>query len=134
LKRIVVDTGVIVSALLKKEGTSRVAFIKAVIECIPLLALSTLDELGKTLCKPKFKSFFSSEERIAITELLLRKGEYIEITSTTAACRDSSDNQFLNLALDGKADLILTRDNDLLTLHPFRGIPILLPADFLKLF
>ena len=129
-----IDTGVVVSALLKKEGTSRRAFTKAASDCIPLLALDTLVELEKTLSKPKFEKFFSWQERMSIIEFLIRKGEFVEVKSDLSDCRDASDNKFLNLALDGKADVILTRDNDLLTLHPFRGIPILSPADFLKMF
>ncbi len=124
----------VVSALLSKEGNSRRALIKAVEENTPLLALSTLDELEKTLSKPKFERFFSWKERLAILEFLTRKGVYVEIASEVLACRDSSDNKFLNLALDGKADAILTRDPDLLILHPFESIPILSPTDFLKFF
>jgi predicted nucleic acid-binding protein len=46
-------------------------------------------------------------------------------------CRDPKDNMLLELALSGSADLILTRDRDLLALHPWRGIAILAPAAFL---
>ena len=123
-----------ISALLKKDGTSRRAFTQAVKANTPLIALSTISELESTLAKPKFERFFSLAERIDILEFLIRQGEYIEITSYISECRDFSDNKFLNLAVDGKADAILTRDPDLLTLHPFRGIPILSPADFLKWF
>jgi putative PIN family toxin of toxin-antitoxin system len=46
-------------------------------------------------------------------------------------CRDPKDDKFLELALDGQADLLVTGDEDLLALHPWRGIPILSPADYL---
>ncbi|HEY3848734.1 MAG TPA: putative toxin-antitoxin system toxin component, PIN family, partial [Acetobacteraceae bacterium] len=46
------------------------------------------------------------------------------------ACRDPTDDKFLELAVSGKADLILSGDKDLLTLHPFRSIPIVAPATF----
>jgi predicted nucleic acid-binding protein len=46
------------------------------------------------------------------------------------ACRDPTDDKFLELAVSGNADLILSGDKDLLTLHPFRGIPIVTPAAF----
>ena len=46
-------------------------------------------------------------------------------------CRDPKDNQILEVAVDGKADVIVTGDNDLLVLHPFRGVPIVGPAEFL---
>jgi predicted nucleic acid-binding protein len=46
-------------------------------------------------------------------------------------CRDPRDNKFLALALIADADAIISSDNDLLTLHPWRGIPILTPTLFL---
>jgi predicted nucleic acid-binding protein len=61
-----------------------------------------------------------------------RQSEIIEIRSSITACRDPDDNMFLNLAIDGKADVILTRDPDLLILHPFNNIPILYPAAFMS--
>jgi predicted nucleic acid-binding protein len=56
----------------------------------------------------------------------------IVVDSTFAACRDKKDDMFLNLAIDGKADVLLSRDPDLLMLHPFCHIPILNPADFIQ--
>jgi putative PIN family toxin of toxin-antitoxin system len=55
----------------------------------------------------------------------------VPIVSTIRACRDEDDNKFLDLAVDGRADLIVTGDDDLLALHPFRGIRILTPQQFL---
>lgn len=47
------------------------------------------------------------------------------------ACRDPKDDKFLSLAVSGGADLILTGDKDLLDLHPFRGIAIVSPQQYL---
>jgi uncharacterized protein len=47
-------------------------------------------------------------------------------------CRDPRDDMFLEVALNGRADLIVTGDADLLALHPWRDIAILSPAKFLK--
>jgi uncharacterized protein len=49
-----------------------------------------------------------------------------------AACRDATDDKFLELAVSGVADLILSGDGDLLVLNPFRGIPIVTPATFVQ--
>jgi uncharacterized protein len=46
-------------------------------------------------------------------------------------CRDPKDDKFLELALDGKAEVLVTGDSDLLCMHPWRGIAILSPADYL---
>lgn len=54
-----------------------------------------------------------------VLELLAQRCEMIVVESNFVACRDKNDDMFLNLALDGKADVILSRDPDLLELHPF---------------
>jgi uncharacterized protein len=56
----------------------------------------------------------------------------IAITERIAACRDPKDDKFLELAVNGRADLIVTGDADLLALDPFRGIPIVTPAAFVR--
>lgn len=63
---------------------------------------------------------------------LLKETELIEITTSVTACRDVKDNKFLELAVSGKADYIVSGDEDLLVLNPFRGIPILTPRNFLN--
>ena len=62
---------------------------------------------------------------------LLKEVEMVEITETFTDCRDAKDNKFLELAVSGKADCIVSGDADLLVLNPFRGIPILTPREFL---
>jgi predicted nucleic acid-binding protein len=54
------------------------------------------------------------------------------MTERVVECRDPTDDKFLELAVNGRADLILTGDNDLLVLKPFRGIPIVAPAAFVQ--
>jgi uncharacterized protein len=48
-------------------------------------------------------------------------------------CRDPKDDKFLALAIDGKADLLITGDKDLLAVLPIDNLRILSPADFLDL-
>jgi uncharacterized protein len=52
----------------------------------------------------------------------------VDISFPIRACRDPRDDKFLEVAVYGHADLILTGDADLLALHPFRGIAIVAPA------
>lgn len=121
----------VVSALLKKEGTSRKSLMQALNNCLPLLATDTFNELNEVLNRPKFASFFSTEDKLAIIALMLERCQWVEVTSNVLACRDKNDNMLLNLVLDGGADILLTRDPDLLMLNPFQGIPILNPAEFI---
>ena len=65
--------------------------------------------------------------------LFLEAATPVAITTTIRECRDSKDNMMVELAVSGGADLILTGDQDLLALHPFRGIAILNPTQYLAL-
>lgn len=58
--------------------------------------------------------------------------EFVEITEQINECRDVKDDKYLELAVNGEADLILTGDEDLLVLHPFRQIPIVRVQTFLE--
>ena len=131
MKRVVIDTGVIVSALIKKEGISRIAFLTAIEVCVPLIAVDTLIELEEVLSRPKFNRFFSSEDQVSIIASIIDRGQLIEVNSSVELCRDSTDNKFINLALDGKADVILSGDPDLLSLNSISNILVLNPSDFL---
>ena len=55
----------------------------------------------------------------------------MEINRTVRACRDPKDDKFLEVAINGGAEWIVTGDNDLLVLHPFEGVDIVSPADYL---
>jgi predicted nucleic acid-binding protein len=57
---------------------------------------------------------------------------FVEISETIVACRDPKDDQYLALAINGGAECIVTGDEDLLVLHPFRSIPILTARSFLE--
>lgn len=61
---------------------------------------------------------------------IFSKAELGTIAETVAACRDPSDDKFLELAVTGRAELIVTGDLDLLVLDPFRGISIVTPGAF----
>jgi len=54
------------------------------------------------------------------------------ITERITACRDPRDRKFLELAVNGHADLIVSRDRDLLALNPFRSIAIVAPVTFVQ--
>jgi putative PIN family toxin of toxin-antitoxin system len=65
---------------------------------------------------------------LAWTSELLAMAERVAITDRIVACRDPTDDKFLELAVSGNADLILSGDKDLLAHHPFRSIPVVTPA------
>ncbi|WP_228060419.1 MULTISPECIES: putative toxin-antitoxin system toxin component, PIN family [unclassified Coleofasciculus] len=53
--------------------------------------------------------------------------QFVKITETIPVCRDEKDNKFLELAVSGNANIIITGDLDLLVLNPFQSIEILTP-------
>lgn len=55
----------------------------------------------------------------------------MDVTAEIAVCRDPKDDKFLELAVSGTATHIITGDDDLLSMHPFRGIAILSPQQLL---
>ncbi len=59
---------------------------------------------------------------------------FIEPIEKISICRDPKDNMYLEIAIAGKADLIITGDSDLLVLHPFCNIPVITPKMFLDNF
>ena len=129
--RIVIDTNVLISQQLNPRSFPAQAFEKAVRTSVVLLSEATLQEFKGTLLKQKFDRYLS----IAIREKFLAEFEAVAVRvpvhTTIQVCRDPKDDKFLELAVDGHADLIPTGDNDLLALHPFRGIAIIAPKQYL---
>ncbi len=129
--RIVLDTSVLISWLIFNSPTPTRAIRKAQREAFLLASTETLDELHNVLMRPKFHRAIDLSVRESIFSEYSRNVVRIRITTPIRLCRDPRDDKFLALALDGRADLLLTGDEDLLALHPFRGIAILSPAAFL---
>jgi putative PIN family toxin of toxin-antitoxin system len=90
-----------------------------------------LRELESVLCRPKFDIYLTLNERIEFFHRLHLSALHIESVPAIAVCRDPRDDKFLALALAGRAGLILSGDQDLLILHPFRGVDILSPRQYL---
>ncbi len=91
-------------------------------------------ELEKVLARPKFDRYVTQAERQAF---LLDFSQTIDLilenSFTTDQCRDSKDNKYLELAVNGKAEYLITGDQDLLVLNPFESIHILRIEEFLAL-
>jgi putative PIN family toxin of toxin-antitoxin system len=128
--RIVVDTNTLVSRLLLANSVPAQAVRKAVGEAQLLASDATTTELADVLARPKFDAYVSLEDRQQFIRLLGRVALMVPIVHTVRACRDPRDDKFLELAVNGEADLIVTGDEDLLALHPFRGVPIITPAAY----
>ena len=131
-ERIVLDTNALIGRLLLPASVPGRAVRKAVDEAQLLVSEPTLEELTDVLSRAKFDPYITIEERQEFLRLLGRIAEIVPIVHVVRACRDPRDDKFLELAVNGEADLIVTGDKDLLALHPFRGIPILTPASYVE--
>jgi len=131
--RTVIDTGVVVSALLLPRSVPRQAFDVAAARGRLLVSYETVAELDEVLRRPRFDKYLSQARRLEFLAALVREAEVIDVVDVVAECRDPKDNKFLELALSGNGSHIVTGDSDLLVLHPFRGIPIVNPRSFLAI-
>ena len=127
--RVVVDTNVFISAALKEKTPPETAVRLAVASHILLKSTVTEGELFVTLRRPRLAPLIPPDFLDWLHELT-EAAELVEITERIAACRDPKDDKFLELAINGHADVLITGDSDLLALSPFRGVPIITPADF----
>jgi putative PIN family toxin of toxin-antitoxin system len=132
-RTLVLDTNLLVSRLLMPTGTAAQAVDRALALGIPLMSAETLAELIEVLSRPKFDKYLTIENRQHFIRLLGGIVRIVPITHRIIACRDPKDDKFLHVALNGGANLILTGDADLLALHPFHGVNIIKPADFLDM-
>lgn len=127
----VFDTNVLTSAALV-EGICRQAFDIAKTKGVAR-SEETFIELVKTFEKPRLQKYLTTEAKIEFLANFLKLSKPINITEKIAACRDPKDDMFLELAISCQATALVTRDGDLLSLHPFRGIPIITVANFIRL-
>ena len=130
--RFAFDTNAVVSAVLLKRSVSRRAFDKAMDEGELLVPVDTIDEVNQVLGREDFAKYVTEDERMELLAVLLREARLIEVNVYVSECRDPRDNKFLELAASGEATCIITGDQDLLVLHPFRGISIMTPRAFLE--
>jgi putative PIN family toxin of toxin-antitoxin system len=120
--RIVLDTNVLVSALFFKTSLPRQAFEKAAAEAKVLISLATYAEVSEVLSRPKFTRYLSEADRLQFLAKFINLAIPVEIKTSIQACRDPKDDKFLEVAVNGQADLLVTGDKDLLVLHPFQGV------------
>jgi uncharacterized protein len=130
-QRLVLDANVIVSSVLSAQGKARQAFDLAISTGIVLMSDDTFAELSEVLLRSKFDKYSNRAKRETFLDELLGLVEFVEITVQIDECRDPKDNKYLELAISGKADSVVTGDEDLLVLHPFRQIPIVSIQTFL---
>jgi uncharacterized protein len=129
--RLVVDTNVFVSAALKDNSLP--FFVVRWIERHDglLKSAATEHQLLEVLARPYIAAATIPALREGVARMLAA-AELVPIVERITACRDPTDDKFLELAVNGHADLIVSGDADLLVLNSFRDIPIVTPAMFVQ--
>jgi uncharacterized protein len=132
--RFVLDTNVLISALLFKTSVPFLAIELAEKQGIILYSEATLNELEQVLNRKKFNKYLSLEDRQLFLLKFISSSQLVSITENITVCRDEKDNKFLELAVSGNANVIVTGDLDLLVLSPFQAVEILTPDMFIDRF
>jgi uncharacterized protein len=131
-RRVVLDTNTLISGVLLADSIPGQAVRKAVEGDQLLMSEESLYELADVLSRKKFDRYISVEDREEFVRLVLRVAEIVPIVTAVHECRDETDNRILEVAVNGEAELIVSGDQDLLILNPFRGIRILNPGAYVQ--
>ncbi len=132
--RAVIDTGIFVSALIRPQGRTG-AVLQALKDKRFTLIYSTdiLVEIIDVLGRDKFRSKYhiSPDDIAALIDLIRLRGELVIPSQKQTVCRDPKDDIFLEAALEGEAEYIVSGDFDLLDMKSFENISMLRVAEFL---
>ena len=131
--KVVIDTNIWISYLLGSllQGIDEKILSK---EIKVVLSDEMLKELSEVSSRPKFKNIFTSRRIKELFSLLDGYAIVVSPSQKVNACRDEKDNFLLEVALEGKADHLVTGDEDLLALNPFHNTKIINPKDFEEIF
>ena len=129
--RVVIDTNVWISRLLLADSVAARAVDTALTQFEVVISEASVEELADVLSREKFDGYVSLRDREEFLRRLLQVTTMVSVLSEITDCRDPKDNRFLALALDSESDCIVSGDDDLLALNPWRGIEIVSPGAFI---
>jgi len=132
--RVVVDTNVIVSALLFRSEVSQIHKLWKEGIFIILLSKPIIDEYLRVLAYPRF-GLLPEDIKYLLYREVVPYSEVVDVTSSLSVVNDDpDDDKFIALAVDAKADFIVSGDRHLLDIGEYEGIPVVSVSDFLKRF
>jgi len=132
--RVVLDTSVIISALLFRGDLSRMVTLWQRGRITPVISKETFDELVTVLKYPTF-SLSSDEVKALMENEILPFFEIVESDKGfRGVCRDPDDDKFISCAISARARYIVSGDKDLSELKKYKTVKIITPAQFLRMF
>jgi uncharacterized protein len=136
-RRVVLDTSVLVSAALRPGSNPHRVLSKALATSDVCASLETLAELERVLGREKFDMYLDRVARMEFVGLMRHQSHIFAVDEAEHArlepsCRDPKDDKFLALAQAAEAGVLVSSDEDLLILHPWRAVAIVTPLEFLS--
>ena len=128
---IVFDASSVVGAALRADSIPRRALLIARDKHVIALSGPVFGEIEEVIGRRKFAGVLTEDRQAEILGLLTAAAIWVENVRLVQDCRDAKDNKYLELAEAAGADVIVSSDEDLLVLNPWRGIRILRPKEFL---
>ena len=125
------DASTVVSAALKADSVPERTLLRAEEADVFALSAAVDAEISGVLNRPKFARAISRRRRDRVLRILRGAAIWFDPVVRVTDCRDPKDDKYLELALAAGAEIIVSSDDDLLMLHPWRGTRILNPADYL---
>lgn len=134
IRWVVFDTSTLVSAALQVDSAPHQALVKALATCDVCASVETLAELSAVMDRRKFDRYLDRELRLSFLALIARHVHLFvaPLEAVNPPCRDPGDDKFLALVLAAGAGVLVSSDEDLLTLHPWRGVPVMTATEFLE--
>lgn len=136
MTRSVIDTNILIRALIKPLGTVAPIIVRLQQGKFTLVySQQLLDELIEKLELPRIRIKYGLDrEKIEnFLTLLVALGERVEPDRKVSVCRDPDDNLVIEVALAGKAEFVVTGDEDLLVLKQFETVRFITPREFLSI-
>lgn len=133
MQKIVLDTNVIVSALIQQKGYSALIVNDLVLSKKVKLCLSkeVWEEYIDVLNRDKFSKISSFKSKAAIVLSKIEElASFFVPTLKIRVIMDVSDNKFLELAIIGKAEYVITGNKNDFTMSEYKGIKIVSPKEY----
>ncbi|MFW6275809.1 MAG: putative toxin-antitoxin system toxin component, PIN family [bacterium] len=123
-KKIILDTNIWISFLITKDYSFLDKYIERE-KAILIFSEELIQEFLTVAKRPKLQKYFSDKDIEKLLHTFENFGNLIKVTSNIELCRDYKDNFLLNLAVDSKADFLVTGDKDLLEIKNIEKTRIL---------
>jgi putative PIN family toxin of toxin-antitoxin system len=130
-ERIVLDTNLWISFLINGRDYGKLDKLIQGNKIKLIFSDELLMEFLEVVERPKFRKYFSKLDVQILFENIQNQAEFIKVKRSVNICRDKKDNFLLVLSEEGKADFLLTGDEDLLVLGKYKKTNIVRISDYL---